>query len=83
MVCSGEINGVPVHADHHILTDILYKELGLKGFVVSDWEDIKRLHTNHRVAATQKEAVKMAVMAGIDMSMVPYDYIFTITSSNW
>lgn len=76
MVCSGEINGVPVHADHHILTDILYKELGLKGFVVSDWEDIKRLHTNHRVAATQKEAVKMAVMAGIDMSMVPYDYSF-------
>ncbi|MDX6574700.1 MAG: beta-glucosidase, partial [Blastocatellia bacterium] len=47
-----------------------------KGFVVSDWEDIKKLVTVWHVAATEKEATRMAVMAGIDMSMVPLDYSF-------
>ena len=46
MVNSGEINGVPGHINHHILTDILQDELGFKGFVVSDWEDIKKLVTH-------------------------------------
>lgn len=76
MVCSGEINGVPVHADHHILTDILRNELQFKGIAVSDWEDINRLYTNHHIASSPKEAVKIAVMAGIDMSMVPMDLKF-------
>src|SRR5258706_4520986 len=76
MVNSAEINGVPGHINHHILTDILRVELGFKGFVVSDWEDIKKLVTVWRVAATEKEATRMAVMAGIDMSMVPLDYSF-------
>jgi len=76
MVNSAEINGVPGHINHHILTDILRGELGFKGFVVSDWEDIKKLVTIWRVAATEKEATRMAVMAGIDMSMVPLDYSF-------
>lgn len=76
MVNSAEINGIPTHSDHYVLTEILKDELGFKGFIVSDWEDIKRLHTRDRVAATPKEAVKMAVMAGMDMSMVPYDYTF-------
>jgi beta-glucosidase len=76
MVNSGEINGVPVHASHFILTDILRKELGFKGVAVSDWEDIKKLVTIHRVAADEKEATRMSVMAGIDMSMVPSDYSF-------
>ena len=76
MVNSAEINGVPGHINHHILTDILRDELGFKGFVVSDWEDIKKLVTVWRVAATEKEATRMAVMAGIDMSMVPLDYSF-------
>ncbi|HSS20449.1 MAG TPA: glycoside hydrolase family 3 N-terminal domain-containing protein [Pyrinomonadaceae bacterium] len=76
MVNSGEINGVPGHINHHILTEILRDELGFKGFVVSDWEDIKKLVTIWRVAATEKEATRMAVMAGIDMSMVPLDYSF-------
>ena len=43
MINSGEINGVPGHINHHILTDILRTELGFKGLVVSDWEDIKKL----------------------------------------
>src|SRR2546422_3248852 len=77
MVNSAEINGIPGHINHHVLTDILRDELGFKGFVVSDWEDIKKLVTIWRVAATEKEATRMAVMAGIDMSMVPSDYSFS------
>lgn len=76
MINSGEINGVPVHVNRQILTDILRSELGFKGFVVSDWEDIKKLVTIWRIAATEKEATRLAVMAGIDMSMVPLDYSF-------
>jgi beta-glucosidase len=76
MVNSAEINGVPGHVNHHILTDILRDELGFQGFVVSDWEDIKKLVTVWHVAATEKDATRMAVMAGIDMSMVPLDYSF-------
>lgn len=76
MINSGEINGVPVHASHYILTEILRNELHFEGLAVSDWEDIIRLHTKHHVAATPREAVRMAVMAGVDMSMVPYDYSF-------
>lgn len=77
MINSGEINGVPGHVNHHILTDILRGELGFKGFVVSDWEDIKKLVTMWRVAADEKEATRLAIMAGIDMSMVPSDYSFS------
>ena len=76
MVNSGDVNGVPGHINHHILTDILRTELGFKGFVVSDWEDIKKLVTTWRIAADEKEATRLAVMAGIDMSMVPNDYSF-------
>jgi beta-glucosidase len=76
MVNSGEINGVPVHASKYLLTDVLRKELGFEGVIVTDWEDIKRLHDRHNVAATPREAVVMAVNAGIDMSMVPADYSF-------
>ncbi len=76
MVNSAEINGIPGHVNKHILSDILRDELGFKGFVVSDWEDIKKLVTVWHVAANEKEATRMAVMAGIDMSMVPLDYSF-------
>ena len=76
MINSGEINGIPGHVNHHILTTILRKELGFDGFVVSDWEDIKKLVTMWRIAPNEKEATRMAVMAGIDMSMVPLDYSF-------
>lgn len=76
MINSAEVNGIPVHSDRFLLTELLREELGFKGFTVSDWEDIKRLHTRDKVAATPKEAVRMAVMAGVDMSMVPYDLSF-------
>ncbi len=76
MVSSGEINGIPTHSDNHLLNEILKGELGFKGLVVSDWKDIKRLYERDRVAESPEEAVKMAVMAGLDMSMVPVDYSF-------
>jgi beta-glucosidase len=76
MVNSGDVNGVPVHASHEILTDLLRGELGFRGVVVTDWEDIGRLVTTHHVAATMRDAVRMAIDAGIDMSMTPYDTKF-------
>lgn len=74
MINSGIINGVPVHANYTILTKLLKEELGFKGLVVTDWADIENLHRRDRVAATDKEAVMLAINAGIDMSMVPYKY---------
>lgn len=76
MVNSGEVDGIPGHANYHLLTEVLRNELNFKGLVVSDWEDIKRLHTRDGVASTPKEAVRISVMAGVDMSMVPYDFSF-------
>lgn len=76
MVNSSEINGTPVHASKYLLTDVLRKELGFQGVIVTDWEDIIRLHTRHNVAATPRAAVVMAVNAGIDMSMVPTNFSF-------
>lgn len=76
MVNSAEINGIPAHSDHFLLTELLKEELGFKGFIVSDWEDVKRLYDRDKIASTPKEAVKLAVMAGLDMSMVPQDFSF-------
>jgi len=77
MINSGEINGIPVHASKDILTTLLRNELGFKGIAVTDWEDVMKLELNHHVAKDLKEAVFMAVEAGIDMCMVPNDYRFT------
>ncbi|HEX9252925.1 MAG TPA: glycoside hydrolase family 3 N-terminal domain-containing protein [Ignavibacteriaceae bacterium] len=76
MVNSSEVDGIPGHANYHLLTEVLRNELNFKGLVVSDWQDIKRLHTRDKVASTPKEAVRIAVMAGVDMSMVPDDFSF-------
>jgi beta-glucosidase len=76
MINSGEMNGIPVHADHDILTKLLRDEMGFKGLVVTDWEDIIKLYRDHKVAKDMREAVKIAVLAGIDMSMTPNDYSF-------
>jgi beta-glucosidase len=78
MVNSGEIDGEPIHASRYWLTDVLRDELGFRGVVVTDWEDVVYLHTRHRVATTLKDAVRMAVEAGIDMSMTPYDFQFAV-----
>jgi beta-glucosidase len=76
MVNSGLINGYPVHANHFLLTTLLKEELGFTGLVVTDWRDIDNIHERDRVAATPKEAVKLAINAGIDMSMIPYNFDF-------
>jgi len=78
MVNSGEMNGIPTHVNRFVLTDILRGELGFEGLVVTDWEDIKFLVKRHHVAATYKEAIRMAILAGIDMSMVPQDLEFPV-----
>jgi len=76
MINSGEINGIPVHANPEILTTLLRDELGFKGLAVTDWEDIIKLYRDHKVARNMREAVKLAIDAGIDMSMTPNDYSF-------
>ncbi len=76
MINSGSVNGVPMHANKYLLTDVLKKELGFQGLVVSDWQDIIALYDKHHIAKNNKEAVMMAVNAGIDMSMVPSDLSF-------
>ncbi len=77
MVNSSEVNGIPGHANGYLLKDVLRGELGLQGIVVSDWMDIKKLVGVHHIAANEKEATRIAVLAGIDMSMVPSDYSFS------
>ncbi len=71
MVNSGDVNGTPGHINKELLTDLLKGDWGFKGFAVSDWKDIVMLHTVHKVAQTRKEAIAMAINAGLDMSMVP------------
>lgn len=73
MANSGSVNGVPVHASRHLLTDVLRDRLGFGGVVVTDWEDVGRLQSVHRVASSIEEAVQLAVMAGIDVNMLPHD----------
>ncbi len=77
MVNSAEINGIPGHINKRLLTDVLKGELGFDGFIVTDWEDIKKLVTQWKVAADEKEATRLAVVAGNDMSMVPLSYSFS------
>jgi len=76
MINSGEINGIPVHANPAILTQLLRNEMGFNGMAVTDWEDVMKLHQIHKVTANNKESVKAAVDAGIDMCMVPNDFEF-------
>ncbi|MEM9822454.1 MAG: glycoside hydrolase family 3 N-terminal domain-containing protein [Bacteroidota bacterium] len=73
MINSGEMNGIPVHANPRILIDLLRKDLCFEGIVVSDWEDIRFLYTRHKVAKDYKEAIKIAINAGVDLGMVPVD----------
>ena len=76
MVNSGVDNGMPFHANKELLTDWLKEDLNWDGLIVTDWADINNLCTRDHIAATKKEAVKIAINAGIDMSMVPYEVNF-------
>ena len=76
MVNSGVDNGMPFHANRELLTEWLKEDLNWDGMIVTDWADINNLCTRDHIAATKKEAIKIAINAGIDMSMVPYEVSF-------
>lgn len=76
MVNSGIVNGIPFHANHEMLTVWLKEQLNWDGMIVTDWADIHNIWKRDKVAADYKEAIMMAINAGIDMSMTPYDMEF-------
>lgn len=76
MVNSAQINGMPVHADKVLLTDWLKEGLNWDGMIVSDWADINNVALRDHVAKDKKDAIRMCINAGIDMSMVPYELEF-------
>ncbi|MEO0468430.1 MAG: glycoside hydrolase family 3 N-terminal domain-containing protein [Bacteroidota bacterium] len=86
MINGGEINGIPVHGSKRLLTDLLRHQMGFEGVVITDWEDVVRLHSVHRVADSPRAAVKLALEAGIDISMTPFttdfvDHVVDLVSS--
>ncbi len=76
MINSSSINGVPVHANHELLTKWLKEDLGWDGMLVTDWGDINNLYTREHIAVDKKDAIRIAINAGIDMAMEPYDLSF-------
>jgi Beta-glucosidase-related glycosidases len=78
MVNSGSVNGVPVHASYEYLTKWLKEDLQWDGFLVTDWADINNLFSREKVAKDKKDAIRIAINAGIDMSMDPYSVEFCI-----
>ena len=78
MVNSASVNGVPVHASYEYLTKWLKEDLQWDGFLVTDWADINNLFTREKVAKDKKDAIRIAINAGIDMSMDPYSVEFCV-----
>ncbi|MCD8290845.1 MAG: glycoside hydrolase family 3 C-terminal domain-containing protein [Prevotella sp.] len=78
MVNSSSINGVPVHASWEYLTKWLKEDLQWDGMIVTDWADINNLYQREHVAKDRKDAIRIAINAGIDMSMDPYNPDFCI-----
>lgn len=76
-MCSySSIDGVPCPSDHHLLTDVLRGEWGMRGFVRSDMCAISMLHTGHDVADSEQEAIRMALEAGVDMQLYDFPHKF-------
>ena len=73
MISSNAVNGIPCHINSYYINDILKGELGFKGVVISDFSDVEFLITAHLSAKDKREATKMAVNAGLDMIMNPFD----------
>ena len=71
MVNSGSVNGIPAHSSHYLLTDLLRRQWGFKGVVVSDWDDVKSLQTAYHLTDSYAGAAALAVNAGVDMAMLP------------
>lgn len=75
MTAHNEVNGVPAHANKWLMTEVLRKEWGFKGFIVSDWMDIERLHDYHTIAPTMNDAFELSVATGMDMHMHGPDFM--------
>lgn len=78
MVNSANNNGIPFHANSKLLTEWLKEGLNWDGMIVTDWADIDNIWKRDKVAATKKDAICMAINAGIDMSMEPYSTDFCV-----
>ena len=78
MVNSQSNNGMPLHANYEYLTQWLKNDLGWDGMIVTDWADIVNLWSRDHIAASKKDAIRIAINAGIDMSMDPYSWDFCI-----
>ena len=78
MVNSASVNGAPLHASYEYLTQWLKEDLQWDGMLVTDWADINNLYTREKVAKDKKDAIRIAINAGIDMSMDPYSVEFCI-----
>lgn len=85
MAAHNELNGIPSHMHKGLMTDLLRNEWGFDGFYVSDWYDIKRIWSYHKVARNYKEASLFSVEAGMDMNMHGpefYDFIVALVKEN-
>ena len=71
-------NGLPFHANYELLTSWLKEDLNWDGMIVTDWADIVNLYKRDHIAKDKKEAIKLAINAGIDMSMDPYSWDFCV-----
>ena len=78
MVNSASVNGVPVHASYEYLTKWLKEDLQWDGMLITDWADINNLFQREKVAKDKKDAIRIAINAGIDMTMDPYSVDFCI-----
>ena len=76
MVNSASVNGIPTHADYELLTVWLKEGLNWDGMIVTDWADIVNLYTREKIAVDYKDAIRLSINAGVDMSMIPYDVNF-------
>ena len=76
MVNSASNNGIPLHANYELLTKWLKEDLNWDGLIVTDWADINNLYTRERIAKDKKDAIRIAINAGIDMAMEPYNWDF-------
>ena len=82
MVNSALNNGLPFHANYTLLTGWLKEDLNWDGVIVTDWADINNLYQRDKICGSAKEAIKLAINAGIDMAMTPYEWSFCIDLKN-